>query len=92
MGLVTHFLHSTVLITEMAAQHQAFSKLQEYAAKVKDVGYDTESTDGALGYEARLNKSLKHLQDQVKQHEAASEKVALSTADIIRNHRLNPGS
>lgn len=61
----------------MAAQHQAFVKLREYAAKVKDAEYDAESVDGALDYEARLNKTLKHLQDQVKQHEAALEKVAL---------------
>jgi hypothetical protein len=62
----------------MAAQQQAFVKLQEYAVKVKDVGYDTEPVDGALDYEARLNRTLKNLQDQVKQHEAALEKVVLS--------------
>ena len=62
----------------MAAQPQSLDKLREYAAKVKDVGYDTGSTDGELAYEVRLNKTLEHLQAQVKEQEAALEKVALT--------------
>lgn len=61
----------------MAAQHHAFVKLQEYAVRVKDVGYETEPVGGALDYEARLNRTLIYLQDQVKQHGAALEKVVL---------------
>ncbi len=62
----------------MATQHQALVKLREYATKVKDVGHGKESADGAVAYELRLNKTLKHLQDQVQQHEGALERVALS--------------
>ena len=61
----------------MAAQHQSFVKLQEYATKVKNAGYDIQSTEGDGAYEAKLNKSLKHLQGQVKQHKAVLEKVTL---------------
>ncbi len=75
----------------MAAQHQAFVKMQEYATKVKGIGYDTDSVDGELAYEARLNKTLKNLQDQVKQQEAALEKVALPR-QMCLDHRLNWGS
>ena len=60
----------------MAAQDQAFVKLQEYATKVRDVIYEA-SPDGDSAYEARLNKTLRNLQDQVKQQEATLEKVEL---------------
>ena len=75
----------------MAAQYQAFGKLQQYATKVKGIGYDIESADGELAYEARLSKTLKNLQDQVKQQEAALEKVALPW-QLCLDHRLNWGS
>ena len=62
----------------MATQQQAFIKLQQYASKVEDTGHDTTFPDENIVYEARLKKTLKGLQDQVKQQEAALEKVILS--------------
>lgn len=59
----------------MAAQLRALTKLREYASKAKDAEYDMGNTDGEVDYEIRLNKTLRHLQDQVQQQEAALEKV-----------------
>ena len=70
----------------MATQHESFVKLHEYNAKVKNAGYDTDSTEGEVVYEAKLNKTLKYLQDQVKQQEAAFEKVALPGQNCPGSH------
>ena len=75
----------------MADQQQSFVKLREYAAKMKNAGYETELTDGEIAYEAKLNNTLKHLQDQVEQQEAALEKVALPR-QIYSIYRLKQGS
>ena len=59
----------------MSAQSQHLHKLQEYDAKTKGTDYGQVTVDGDEDYAARLSKSLPSLQNQVKQYEAALEKV-----------------
>ena len=60
----------------MSAQSQPLHKLQEYDAKTKGTDYGQVPVDGdEEDYAARLSKSLQSLQNQVKQYEAALEKV-----------------
>ena len=59
----------------MSAQSQPLHKLQEYDAKTKGIDYGQVTVDGDEDYGARLSKSLQSLQNQVKQYEAALEKV-----------------
>lgn len=54
---------------------QALAKLREYAHQVKGKEYDEESRNGEEAYEFRLNRALQQLQEQVKEHESAIEKV-----------------
>ena len=58
----------------MATQLQPLEKLQDYVAKAKDADY-TLKIDGDEDYATRLCNTLHSLQNQVKQHEAALEKV-----------------
>lgn len=67
----------------MATQSQALEKLQEYVVKTKDTDHDQNNADGDEDYAARLNKTLQSLQNQVKQHEAALERVS----PYLRNWR-----
>ncbi|KAL9134724.1 MAG: hypothetical protein Q9175_004088 [Cornicularia normoerica] len=59
----------------MNTQSQHLEKLHEYVAKTKDTDYCLNTADGDEEYAARLSKSLQSLQIQVKQHEAALEKL-----------------
>lgn len=61
----------------MATQSEPLEKLQEYVAKAKDTDYGLKNADGDEEYATRLNKTLQSLQDQVKQHEIALERVSL---------------
>ena len=60
----------------MATQSQVMEKLQGIVAKSKDTDYGPQIADGEEDYAARLSKTLQSLQNQVKQHEAALEKVS----------------
>ena len=55
---------------------QSLKELQEYIAKTKDVDYGLKTVDEDGDYAARLSRTLLSLQNQVKQHEAALEKVS----------------
>ena len=61
----------------MSTQSQSLQKFQDYVSKIKDTAYGLVSVDEDGDYAARLNKTLQSLQNQVKQHEAALEKVSL---------------
>lgn len=63
------------LATMGGSQNQVLAKLQEYAKKIEETEYDTESRNGERSYEMCLNKALQQLQEQVKQHQVALEKV-----------------
>lgn len=58
-----------------SSQNQVLAKLQEYAKRIEETEYDTETRNGERRYEMRLNKALKQLQEQVKQHQDALERV-----------------
>lgn len=60
----------------MADEPQPLEGLQEYVSKTNNTDYGPKSTDEDEGYAARLGKTLLSLQNQVKQHEAALEKVS----------------
>ncbi|KAK3175215.1 hypothetical protein OEA41_002461 [Lepraria neglecta] len=64
----------------MAAQATSLAKLKDYVSKLKEIDYDPESTNGGEDYEARITSSLQSLQNQVKQHQAALEKVAFESS------------
>ena len=61
----------------MAAEQNALAKLQQYAGKVRGTNYDLEPGNDVGDYEARINKTLQSLQNQVKQQTDALEKVQL---------------
>lgn len=67
----------------MATELQALEKFQEYVTKTNDKDCGQNNTDRDEDYAARLNKTLQSLQNQVKQHEAALERVSLSTHLIV---------
>lgn len=58
-----------------SSQNQVLARLQEYAKRIEETEYDTETRNGERRYEMRLNKVLKQLQEQVKQHQDALERV-----------------
>ena len=58
-----------------SSQKQVLAKLQEYAKKIEETDYDTESANGERSYETCLNKALQQLQEQVMQHQVALERV-----------------
>ena len=60
----------------MATKLQTLKELQDYVTKKKDTDYGPKNTVEDDNYAARLIKTLQSLQDQVKQHEAALEKVS----------------
>ena len=61
---------------DMMANHaQALEKLQEYASKVRGTEYNTVANNGKIAYEARLDRTLQALQDQVKGQQDALQKV-----------------
>lgn len=59
----------------MDAKPQHLQRFQDYVSKTKDTDYGLGSVDEDGQYAARLSKTLQSLQNQVKQHEAALEKV-----------------
>lgn len=61
----------------MTTQSQSLEKLQDYVANTEDTDYGLKNADGDEDYAARLSRTLQSLQNQVKQHEAALEKVSL---------------
>ena len=64
-----------MLQTQMASQSQSLEKLQQYVAKTQDTDYGLNNANGDEDYAVRLSKTLQSLQNQVKQHEAALERV-----------------
>ena len=62
----------------MATDPDSLSKLRKYAAKLKETDYGPVGANGEEDYEARINRTLQSLQNQVKQHQDALEKVILS--------------
>lgn len=67
----------------MSAQSQPLHKLQEYDAKTKRTNHGQVTVDGEEeDYKARLSKSLESLQNQVKQYEAALEKLRTTTSTL----------
>ncbi len=67
----------------MATQSQVLEKVQGIAAKSKDTDHGPQNADGEEEYAARLSKTLQSLQNQVKQHEAALEKVSSRITQMI---------
>lgn len=61
--------------TMSSGQNQVLIKLQQYAEKIEKTEYHTESSNGDEPYEMRINKALQQLQEQVKQHQDAFERV-----------------
>lgn len=61
----------------MSSHRQNVSKLREYAHQVNEKIYDEESKYGEGAYEARLNKAIQNLDDQIKQQQAGLEEVEL---------------
>ena len=59
----------------MATHSQPLSELKAYIAKTNDTDYGLKNADEDDAYAARLSKTLQSLQNQVKQHEAALERV-----------------
>lgn len=57
------------------SQNQVLPKLHDYAKKIEETEYDTETRNGERRYETRLKKALKQLQEQIKQHEDVLERV-----------------
>lgn len=53
----------------MGSQAQALAYLEEYARCIKEKVYDVDSHGDEQAYEARLNKTLTHLKDQVHREE-----------------------
>jgi len=62
----------------MSPNPDLLSKLREHVAKVKETDYDLSGTHGEEDYEARINRTLQSLQNQVKQHKDVLEKVLIS--------------
>lgn len=65
----------TITYGMMAGHTQAYEKLHEYASKVRDTEYNTTATHGKLAYDARLDKTIQALQNQVKEQQDALEQV-----------------
>ena len=78
LGIKTRkpFLPTIFPQTEMATQSQPLKELQVYVAKTTDTDYGLSHADEDEQYAARLGKTLYSLQNQVKQHEAALERVS----------------
>lgn len=72
----------------MASNTDTVSKLHDYAVRVKETDYHLQSADVEPDYEARINRTLQSLQNQVKQHQDALEKVRFSHVIDSRSDRL----
>ena len=59
----------------MATHVQPLAEFQKYVANIKDKDYGPKNAGEDEDYAARLSKTLQSLQNQVKQHEAALERV-----------------
>lgn len=60
----------------MSSQAQALVHLQEYARNIKEKLYNNADSQGdEQEYEARLNKTLAHLKDQVHREQSALQTV-----------------
>ena len=59
----------------MSDQAQALAHLQEYAHSIKEKVYDVDSHGDEQAYEARLNKTLAHLKDQVQRERNSLQEV-----------------
>ncbi|SLM35345.1 hypothetical protein LPUS_04568 [Lasallia pustulata] len=66
----------------MAGHTQAYEKLHEYASKVRDTEYNTTATHGKLAYDARLDKTIQALQNQVKEQQDALEQLRASGSNL----------
>lgn len=62
---------------------QNVAKLHEYAHQVKEKVYNEASRNGEAAYEDRLNETIQHLQDQIKQHQVDLEEVMLFLVMMI---------
>jgi hypothetical protein len=68
----------------MGSQAQTLANLQEYARIIKETDYDVDTHGDQRAYEARLNKTLVHLQDQVRQ-----EQSTLQTVRLVNRKRVS---
>lgn len=68
------------------AQAQALANLQEYARKIKGKDYDVDSHHDQRAYEARLNKTLAHLQDQVRREQSMLQTVRIFNGKKYRSY------
>ena len=59
----------------MATQSESLRNFQAYVVKIKDTDYGPKFPDEDKDYPARLDKTLQSLQNQVKELQAALEKV-----------------
>jgi biopolymer transport protein ExbB/TolQ len=61
----------------MSSQAQALECLQEYARTIKEKEYNLVDSHGdEAAYEARLNKTLTHLKDQVQREQNTLQTVS----------------
>ncbi len=60
----------------MATESQNLKELHVYVAKTNDTDHGLRHANEDEHYAARLGKTLYSLQNQVKQHEVALEKVS----------------
>lgn len=65
----------------MSSQAQALAHLEEYARNIKERTYDVDCHGDEQAYEARLNKTLIHLKDQVQR-----EQNILQTVKTLSDH------
>lgn len=59
----------------MVTKGDPLAKLQEYCAKIRETEYALDTGEPEDDYGFRVTKTLQSLQNQVKQNEAALEKV-----------------
>lgn len=67
----------------MSRQAQALAHLEEYARNIKEKVYDVDSHGDEQAYEARLNKTLTQLKDQVQREQNTLQTVYNLTYDNI---------
>lgn len=75
------YLYCIIVTCNIMASHaQAYEKLHEYTIKIGETEYHTGVTNGKIAYEARLDKTLEVLQNQVKEQQDALQKVVYRRA------------
>lgn len=66
----------------MSSQAQALEHLQDYVRSIEEKCYDTDSHGDEQAYEARLNKTMAYLKDQIHREQ--------NTLQTVSNPLLEP--